>query len=117
MVKLLLRLIATIAANAFALFLAERYISGFELSASTYELALIALTLTALNIVVRPILKLLLGPFVILTLGLGLIVINAATIYILDIITENLTILNIPALFYVTLLVGVLNFIVHLLLK
>lgn len=114
MTKFFLRLIATIAANALALFLANRYISGFELTADTYKLALIALTLTVLNIVLRPILKLILGPFIVLTLGLGLIVVNAATVFVLDIITENLTILNIPALFYATLLIGALNFAVHL---
>ncbi len=114
MTKFFLRLIATIAANALALFFANRYISGFELTADTGKLALIALTLTALNIVLRPILKLVLGPFIILTLGFGLIVVNAATVFVLDIITENLTILNVPALFYATLLIGALNFAVHL---
>jgi len=112
--RLLAKLILIIAANAAAIWAATRYIEGVNFEGGLRELAVAALILIALNLVLKPLLKLFLGPIIILTLGLGLVLVNAIVIYILDIFSKNLTIDGIPALFYATILISALNFVVHL---
>lgn len=111
---MLARLIVSLVANALALWAAATYISGFHLEGDLKELAIIALILWGLNVFLKPVLTLFFGPIIILTLGLGLIAVNAFILYILDLISENITIENTQALLLGTLLIGVINFIFHL---
>jgi len=110
----LAKIVVAIAINAFALLAAEAYIPGFVMSGEFKQILAIAAILTALNFFIKPILKLVLGPIIVLTLGLGLIIVNAVILYILDILSKNITIQTIPALIYGGLLVGAVNFIFHL---
>lgn len=112
--KFLAKIILVVAANAAAIWAATQYIEGVRFDGSLRELAAAAAILTALNFVVKPILKLILGPIIVLTLGLGLILVNALVIYALDLLSRNLTVEGIPALFYATILISAVNFIVHL---
>ncbi len=112
--KFIARILVAIAANAIALWAAATYIHGFEISGGPTEVLKIAAVFTILNFVLRPILKLVLGPIIILTLGLGLILVNALILFILDNLSASLTIQTIPALVYATLLIGVINFIFHI---
>jgi putative membrane protein len=68
----------------------------------------------------KPVLTLVLGPVIILTLGLGIIIVNAIILWLLPIIANNIDFLhgsiiiqNIPALLFATLVVSVVNFIIH----
>lgn len=99
--------------NGAALIAAAYLFSGFEISGGFIGLGWLALTLTALNYVVKPIIKLLLGPIIVLTLGLGLILVNAFILYLLDFFSPYLTIQNLFALLYASLLIGAANFIFH----
>ncbi|MBI4087682.1 MAG: phage holin family protein [Candidatus Liptonbacteria bacterium] len=112
--KFLAKIVVAILANAIALVAAATYISGFNLDGDFKKIVGIAIILTVLNFVLKPILKLVFGPVIVLTLGLGIILVNALVLYVLDIIAKNLTIETIPALFYATILVGVVNFVFHL---
>jgi len=110
-----------IAGNALALWLANKYVPGFILSASLFQLAIIAFILSFLNFVIKPVLTLILGPIIILTLGAGVIIVNAIIINLLPILANHIDILNgsisietIPALLYATLIVSVINFVIHL---
>lgn len=111
--KLILKIIAAILANALGLYLAAHYIPGFVLSGGAEQLFGMAIILSVLNFVLKPILKIVLGPVIILTLGLGLIVVNVLVLYSLDIISNNLTIETVPALFFATILLGIINLIFH----
>jgi len=115
--KWLIKVIGAVLANGLALLLAAYFIQGFKLTSDYKEIALVALILTGLNFVLKPMLKLILGPIIILTLGLGLILVNAIVLYVLDILTENLTIETIPALVFASLIIGAVNFVFHLLTK
>ncbi len=115
--KWLIKVIGAVLANGLSLMAAAYFIQGFKLTSDLKEVALIALILTALNFILKPMLKLILGPIIILTLGLGLFFVNAIVIYILDILTKNLTIETIPALVFASLIVGTVNFTFHLLIK
>ena len=117
----ILRIILVIAGNALALWIANRFVPGFILNSNLWQLALIALILALLNWILKPILTLVLGPIIILTLGLGLIVVNALILYLLPILANNLdflrgsiTIQTIPALIFATLVVSIVNFLIHL---
>ena len=107
--------------NAVALWLADMYVPGFALHGNWMAIVLVALILSFLNFLLKPILTLVLGPIIILTLGLGIIVVNALILYLLPIVADHIDFLrgsimiqNIPALFWATLLVSVINFIIHL---
>ena len=115
--KWLIKVIGAVLANGLSLMAAAYFISGFKMTTDLKEVTVIALILTALNFVLKPMLKLILGPIIILTLGLGLFLVNAVVIYILDILSKNLTIETVPALILASVLVGAVNFTFHLLIK
>jgi putative membrane protein len=119
--KLILRIVLTVAGNAFALWLAAEYVSGFHTSHDYVKLAGIAFLLALLNFFVRPALKLLFGPIILLTLGVGILVVNAIVIYLLqyaanhlDALSGSITIETIPALIYGTLIITIVNWIVRI---
>jgi putative membrane protein len=115
------KLIIIVGGNALALWLANLWVPGFILDDKNWEaLVLIALILALLNFLLKPVLTLVLGPVIILTLGLGIIIVNAIILWLLPIIANNIDFLHgsiiiqtIPALFFATLVVSVVNFIIH----
>jgi len=120
----LFKIIIIIAGNAFGLWLVNHYVSGFVVSATLPKLILIALILAVLNAVLKPILTLIFGPIIILTLGLGIIVVNAAILLILQFLSDNLAFLHgsiiiqqqnyILTLICATLILSAVNFVIHL---
>ena len=111
--KFIARIAVLIVMNAVALFLANYFVSGFIVGGMLQEFFTLALILTVLNYTLKPLLTFFLGPVIVLTLGVGLLAVNAFVLYILDIFSQNLTIQNIPALLYATLLVSAVNFMFH----
>jgi putative membrane protein len=74
MLRLLVRwLVATV-----AIFVAVKLLPGLRFVGPWWELALVALIFGLVNALVRPLLKLLTCPLIILTLGLFTLIINAA---------------------------------------
>jgi len=108
--------IIIIAVNALVFIGIAKYIPGFELSGDYFQILIIAAIFTLLNLLLKPILKLLFGPIIVLTLGLGLVAVNIAILYILDILVDNLTIYGL-ALVYGALIIGFVNFLIHLMFK
>ncbi len=79
MTKLLIRWIITI----LALFVAAWIVSGIRVSGTAWiAYALMAIVLGLVNAVVRPILKVLTCPLILLTLGLFTLVINGFTLWL-----------------------------------
>lgn len=116
----LARLIVSLIANALGLWLAATYLPGFHLAIDLANkqdlqtLAILAAILMALNMFLKPVLTLFFGPLIIFTLGLALIFINALILYILDLLSKNLTIDNVWSLIWATLIIGLINFIFHI---
>jgi putative membrane protein len=115
------RLVIVVGGNALALWMAYLWVPGFVLSTNWITLVLIALVFAALNFLLKPILTLILGPIIILTLGLGVLIVNGIILYLLPLIASHIDILNgsiiiqnIPALFLATLIISIINFIIHL---
>ena len=80
--------------NAAALWVAARFVPGIDLSetADVWQILLIALVFGLINAVLKPILKLLSLPVIILTLGLFAIVVNAILLAITAGLMDALTI-------------------------
>ena len=113
MFRLIARVIIAVVVNALGLLAASYYITGFNLNNDFRELMILAAVFTAIYFILRPIVKMILGPFLVLTLGLGLIAVNAIMLYLLDLASKNLMIDGVGALLEATLLLSVLNFVLH----
>ncbi len=111
--KLLSRLVFSFFSNLIALIIAGNVIVGFEITSNLVNLMIAAGVFTLLNIYLRPLVKMILSPLVILTLGLFTLVINAGMLYLLDILSVNVRVNTIESLIYGTLLITGVNFLLH----
>lgn len=112
--KLISRVIFLLASNLIGLLLANHLIEGFAVSLEPINLLMVVGLLVLFNVFIRPALKLLFTPLIILTLGLFTFVINGAILYVVDILSESLTISGLAPLVYATLLISVINFLISL---
>lgn len=115
--KLISRIIIIFIANAIGLFLAAYFVKGFTVNLDPITYLKIAGVFTLLNIFVRPLLKLVMTPILILTLGLGIIAVNAIILYGLYKIFPadiNLGIATsgLYPLIYATLIISVVHFVI-----
>ena len=85
-----MRLILHLLINAAALYAATEFVSGISFDGEWQLLFAVALIFGALNVVIRPILKLLTLPFLILTLGLFIFVVNAAMLWLTGAVSDAL---------------------------
>ncbi len=99
--------------NAIAILAAANFITGFHFDGGFIPLVIASLILAVANIIVKPILKLFLGPFIVLTFGLFLIIINALILYFLDIYSQPLIINGYLPLLLGALLIGFVNFLIQ----
>ncbi len=108
-------IILAVLGNLLGLLAAARWVQGFGLTGDTRDLAIAALILTVMNLVLRPVLKLFLGPLIVLTLGLAAILVNVLILLLLDFLLPGISIQGIEPLFVATILISVINFLVHIL--
>lgn len=99
--------------NLIALWIAVNFVKGFEIVFDFRNFALVAAIFTLINIFVRPILKFVLSPIIILTFGLGIILVNALMLYLLDILLINITIEGLEPLIYATLIISAVNILIN----
>lgn len=109
--------LAAVGSNIVAFLVANRYIAGFVISEKLYDLVFAAVVLTLLNWLVRPVLKLIFGPVIVITLGLGIIIVNAIILYLLTQFTTSLRIDGTLTLLYATLLIGAVNLVINFIVK
>ena len=87
-----MRLLLRFACNAVALYVAAWAISGVSYGDDWWSLLIAAAVFTLVNMWVKPILTLLSLPFIIVTLGLFLVVINAAMLKLTSWLADKLDI-------------------------
>lgn len=104
-------LFVSILANGLGLWLSFTFIEQFEWTGTYWELLIAAAIFALINSLVRPVVKLLFGPVILLTLGLFIIAINMGMLWLLDFLTPSLVILDLTALFLGTLVIGLVNLI------
>lgn len=76
--------------NAGALYVADLLLAGISFTGEWWKFLLVALAFSLLNSYVRPILQILTFPITMVTLGLFLLVINAAMLLLTSAISEQL---------------------------
>lgn len=117
MINLIIKILFLFLSNLAAIWTAAYFVVGFSVSSNLGGLIEIAAILTALNLLIKPIIKLILSPIIIITLGLGIILVNGSILYILDFFSDNITITGLAPLLYATLIISIVNFIIHLFTK
>jgi putative membrane protein len=85
-----MRFLIRLLVNAAALWVATRIVSGVQFSGEPVYLLIVALVFGLLNALVRPVLKLLTCPLLILTLGLFTFVINAVILWMTSALSVKL---------------------------
>jgi putative membrane protein len=112
--NLLIRLII----NALALWLATRLVDGISFDGQIAFLFVVALVFGAVNTIVKPILVVLTFPFLIVTLGLFLLVLNAAMLWLTGAISDaaglGFHVSSFKAAFIGGLVVSVVSFVLSL---
>lgn len=78
--------------NAAALWVADRLVRGIELTGDIWQILLIALVFGLVNTFLKPILKILSLPVIIITLGLFAIIVNVILLAITAGLMDGLTI-------------------------
>lgn len=114
MIKNAVRGVVSIVVNALAFFALGSYVTGFYVATDIKDLLLLSAIFTVLYFILRPIVKLFLGPLIVLTLGLGLLVVNALMLILVDFLSPALTIGGVEPLILATLAISVLNFLLHI---
>jgi putative membrane protein len=87
-----MRLILKLLINAAALWVAGYLVSGIDLDGDFWTILLVALIFGLINTVIKPVLKVLSLPVIILSLGLFALVINAAMLGLTAAITDALSV-------------------------
>jgi putative membrane protein len=107
---MLIDLIVRILTNALAIFIAGQVVPGFVLENDDFEALLTAgFVLGLINFFVKPILKLLSLPAILLTFGLFTIVINVAMLFLLDYALPAIRIEGLEAAFWAMLVMSAVN--------
>lgn len=115
-----MRFLVRILANALAIYLAAYFVVGFDFPHQTQDwklLLLAGLILAIFNAILKPALKLISFPFIILTLGLFTIVINMALLWLLSQFIPELIIAGFWAYFWGTVIVSVVNWVIELFIR
>lgn len=108
----MLRFIVRILGNALAISLTAYFVKGFSFSKDWKLLLLAGLILALFNAILKPILKLISAPLIILTLGLFTLVINMALLWLLTQFLPELKIVGFWAYFWGTIIISLINWVV-----
>lgn len=113
MVRLLSRIIFSFFSNLLALLAASYLVSNFKISGTIKQILFVALVFALINLLIRPIIKLILSPIIIFSFGLAIIAINAFMLWLLKyFLPQNVSITGLKALFYATLIISLTNIII-----
>jgi putative membrane protein len=108
------RLLATWAGNVVALFVAAWLISGVSYGDEGWTLVLAGLVFTLANRIVKPVVTVLAIPLIVLTLGLGYVLVNLLMLYVTDWVVPDFTLRSFGAALLATLVVALTNAVLHL---
>ena len=100
--------------NSLALYTAYYFVPGFVVSGSWKEYLIAGTFLGLLNLIVRPVLKMISMPFIILTLGLFTLIINGLLLWTVDYIFEFMSIKDLTALLYAVIIITIVNLFVSI---
>jgi putative membrane protein len=116
-VRLLRRLLLVWACNVAALFVASAFIDGVDYARRFWVLVLAAAVFSVVNWLVKPIVKVLAFPLVIVTLGAGLFLVNLLMLYITTWIVGPFRLDSLAAAIWATIVVWAVNAVLQLVLR
>ncbi len=100
--------------NGLGVWLCDVLLSGFTVYGGWKSYLIAAVVLALLNIILKPILKFLSAPLILLTLGLFTIVINGFILWLVAyLLPDYITIIGTMTLFWATIIISVFNMAVH----
>ena len=103
------KIIIGLISNLAAILLAEYLISGFQVVNNWQGFAIVVILFTIANSFVLPMLRFVLKPLIWLTAGLLALALNAALIYIVDILSAGITISGLIPLILATIVIGMVT--------
>jgi len=111
-----MNLILRLLINAFAVFVLAHFLNGVTVDGYTGAI-IVAMVLSILNLLVKPILIILTLPITVLTLGLFLLIINALIILLADKLIDGFAVNGIWTAVLFSILLSILQSILHSLFK
>lgn len=103
--------------NVLAIWMAYIFIPGFIVNGGLKEFVVAGILLGLFNLIIKPIIKLISAPLILLTLGLFTIVINAFLLLLVDYLLDFVIIQTYGALFWATVVIGIVNMIATSIIK
>ena len=107
------RILVRFACNAVALYVAAWLLDGITYGDQWWTLLIAAAVFTLVNMWLKPVLQVLSLPFIIVTLGLFLFLINILMLYITDWLVPDFDIRSFGAGALAALIVTVVNWVLH----
>ena len=107
---MIVSVLVRLAIIALGVYVAAAIVPGVQLEGTAGSLLVVSLLLAVVNLLVRPVVKLLSLPFVLLTFGLFLVVINAAMLGLTAALTPRLEIDGVLAALLGALVISVVTF-------
>lgn len=104
--------IIRILGNSLALYAAAYFVPGFLINGGVKEYLLAGVLLGVLNLAIKPILKAVSMPLIILTLGLWTIVLNALILWAVDYVFDFVLVQDLTALVWATIIIAIVNILV-----
>lgn len=104
-----MKFIAQILVNTLALFLANYLIPGFSFQGDVLTFLVAGLVMGLINFFIRPVLRFISAPLIVLSLGLFLIVINIVLLWLLEYLVPELIIVGFWAYFWGVFIFSGLN--------
>jgi len=110
---MLRRLVQAWAFNIAAIFVASAFIDGIDYASDFWILVLAGLVFGLVNLLVKPIVKVLALPLIVLTLGVALFFINLLMLYVTAWIVPGFTISTFQDAVWATIIVWAVNAFLH----
>lgn len=115
--NLILRFIARVLANAVGILIAAYFVSGIIFKGDIIDLVITGLILAVANSIIKPILKFISGPLIVLTMGLFMVIINIILLWAVAWLIPELTIVGFWSYFWGVIILAILNAITHTTMK
>lgn len=103
------KLILALGINAAALWAAAELVGGIELGDRLEEVVVVAAIFALVNILIKPVVKFFAFPFIIITLGLFTLVINAGMLMLADALAQALTVADFTSALLGSLVISVVS--------
>ena len=104
-----MKFVVQILVNGLAIFLADYLVPGIVFQGDILTLFIAGLLLGLINFILKPIVKLISAPLIILTLGLFIIIINIALLWLLEYFVPDLTITGFWSYFWGVMIISIVN--------